>query len=182
MKTIALGDVGIRYVWGSLRDVLPLARLAEDLLRLGTSFALASERFPENAVQDFRHGHRSACDIGDVAESLRRLFPHAWLAVGLPLVRPDDPWISEGRPQLRGELQIDGPHAYAVCRLSAPRETVEAVLRAHDPSFLYNAVIVEPAAQDETGVNLRQQVEEGLARIVAVLVGAYDGEGFVLAH
>jgi hypothetical protein len=76
-----------------------------------------------------------------------------------------------------------GSEVYAACSLDMPPTQVEATLRTADPSFMYSAIVVDKnMGGDDLSGCPTVWVDGGTARIRAVLIGAYDGEGFVLAE
>lgn len=176
VRTVAIGDVGLAYVEAAIRDGLSLAHSAKTVLVGMSATAFVPAEASDEKAHDVNYGHLWTSDVDGVADSLGILFPDAWLAVELPLLRPDDPSILNRVTC----LQVEGEEVFAVCRMSDSRETVVRTLRASDPSLLYVAVLIHGGEAKEMARSVKRQVEEGNAEIVGVLVGAYDGEGFIL--
>jgi hypothetical protein len=116
-------------------------------------------------------------DIGDLARLLRERYAGELLIVELPLWRPNDPGIGN----CEYETLVCGSEVYGAIQLTDDIATIEVALRATDPSFSYNAFVIKKYTSDLARTCPAEWVASGSAGILAVLVGAYDGEGFVLA-
>jgi hypothetical protein len=179
MSIIGIGKLGIDYADGRLGEGLSLSRRARSFLLETDTFAVVQNGATLDRILDFTGGGPGRCDIGEVAVLLSERFPSCSVIVELPLRRPTDPGATdEGRLQV---LTCDG-ELYAACSLDRPPVQVEAALRATDPAFMYNAIVVENVGGRELSGCPTAWVEHGIARVCALLIGAYDGEGFVLAE
>lgn len=126
------------------------------------------------AVNDLRFGIGSATPWEQLAVRLVRASPTGRLFVEMPLSRPDDPAPSENFQT----CHVSG-NVYAHAAACEGRVQAERVLRAHDPSFLYAALVVAgPLTGPDCSAAQSGLVNGDLSLEVAV-VGALDGEGFV---
>ena len=179
MSLVDVGKPAIDYANSRLGEGLSLARRAQSVLLGMTAFAVVPDGAPHDRFLSFRGGGLGRCDIGEVAVLLSRRFPSSLVILELPLRRPTDPGMEESALH----TLICGSEVYAACSLDVPPTQVEATLRAADPSFMYNAIVVdENIGGDDLSGCPTEWVEGGTARICAVLIGAYDGDGFVLAE
>jgi hypothetical protein len=138
----------------------------------GFDFALVTSH--PTAVNDLRFGIGSAAPWEELAIRLVQASPTGRLFVEMPLSHPDDPAPS-------GSFQtchVSG-NVYAHAAASEGQVQAERVLRAHDPSFLYAALVVAgPIASPDCSTAQSGLMNGDLSLEVAV-VGALDGEGFV---
>lgn len=178
MSLVEVGKPAIDYADSRLGEGLSLARRAQSTLLGMMAFAVVREGVTRDRALRFRGGGLGRCDMSEVAVLLSQRFPSGWVIVELPLWRPTDPGIEEGALH----TLICGSEVYAACSLDVPPTRVEATLRTADPSFMYNAIIVENIGGGDLSGCPTGWVECGTARICAALIGAYDGEGFVLAE
>lgn len=142
-----------------------------------TAVALVPTGSTAERALEFKQGGLGRCDLTEVAAVLAQTYPGASLVVELPLWRSDDPGVPDG--DLR--ILICGNEVYATCHLGGSLNSIEKTLRLADPSFMYNAIILEHKVDFGAGSCPADSVAAGTARVRAILVGAYDGEGFVLA-
>lgn len=96
------------------------------------------------------------------------------LFVELPFRRAEDP----PDDQLAGVVQF-GAELYAYAPTS-DRNAVATVLHSHDPATLYVALALETQDQLRTFQNPVEAVRLGVATIEMIVVGALDGEAFVV--
>lgn len=168
----------LEYARSSLRDGLSLAQRAIPALHEMAMVVLMPEGASFERVLDFRLGGLGRGDIGQAAALLKQECSESLLVVELPLWRPNDvPSSGSGPTVVECHAEV-----YATCLLDSPLSSIEQTLRLADPSFMYNAIILESEAAFEKGSCPLDIVDSGLASIKGVLVGAFDGEGFVFAR
>lgn len=126
-------------------------------------------------------------EVEPVAEMLDRDYPGVWLIVELALVRPGDPGvpendsaivISEGAPC----IVVSGGEVFAMCSLDGPSDTIVDALLVSPAVCLYRAFIMKFCTEVQDGVLLSDLLDLGEPMIMGILVGAYDGEGYVFAR
>jgi hypothetical protein len=178
MSLIALGDAGMAYVSGSLSSGLSLARRAQTMLTGMNAAALVPDGTSREQAFAFGRGGLGRCDITEVATSLSRRYPTGSVAVELPLRRLDDP----AAPSEITQTTTCDSEVFAVCSFGSSLVQIEATLRATDPSFMYNAIVLESEYGAELSGCPTDWIDRGASRIRAVIIGAYDGEGFVIAE
>lgn len=97
-------------------------------------------------------------------------------ALELPLWKLDDVGISD----CGVDIVTYAEEVYATCCLNDSQSKVEEFFRSADPSYLYNVFIV----RDGCGLKFPREVGNWpkflATRLEALIVGAYDGEGFIL--
>ena len=175
MSLIAIGDAGVAYANGSLSQGLSLARRARSVLIGMSALALVPEGTSSEQALGFGHGGLGRCDMPGVAALLAGRYPHGSVFLELPLWRPDDPGTAI-------RTVTCGDEVYAFCSLDLPLDRLETTLRTADPSFMYNAIIVGNGSGEDLAECPTESVDSGRRRICAIVVGAYDGEGFVVAE
>lgn len=178
MISIEVSGHAIKYARANLKDGLSLSRLSMSVLDGMTAVALVPDRASSERALDFKHGGLGRCDISEVAAMLGREFQRASLIVELPLWRTDDPGISD---EASG-VMVCGDEVYAVCSLDGSNDAIETTLRMADPSFMYRAFVLTSEMEFREGACPPDLVESKAASVDAILVGAYDGEGFVFAR
>jgi hypothetical protein len=178
MSLIEVSKAAIDYAGDSLNEGLSLARHAQSALFSMTSFAVVPEGVTREQALNFSHGGLGRCDISEVAVLLSQRYPSGLVVVELPLWRLEDP----GAVDSTIRTLSCGDEVYATCPLDAPPARIEETLRTADPSFMYNAIVIEDGGNRDLSGCPTEWVEGGTARICAVMIGAYDGEGFVLAE
>ncbi|MFT4295550.1 MAG: hypothetical protein QM582_09070 [Micropruina sp.] len=125
---------------------------------------------------DLRYGRNLRLDLERVAVELVDDWPDGHLFVEMPFVRPRD-----SRPEGRSvSTVVCGDECYAYAPLDAESSTVARTLVAHDPTSLYVAAVVTA----RPGVDPRrcptEALRTGIFTLEAVMVGAHDGEAFVV--
>jgi hypothetical protein len=178
MSLVALGDAGMGYVSGSLSSGLALARRAQTLLTGMSATALVPDGTSAEQALVFGRGGLGRCAMAEVATLLSQRYPTGSVVVELPLRRSDDP----AAPDEAVQTVTCDDEVYAVCSFDLSLVRVEATLRTADPSFMYNAIVLENDVDAELFGCPMDWVDGGASRIRAVVVGAYDGEGFVVAE
>ncbi|MGN9912253.1 hypothetical protein ACTMTJ_32415 [Phytohabitans sp. LJ34] len=142
-----------------------------------TTVALVPEGTTIDRALNLGNGGLGGSDMREIAALLARAYPEAVLVVELPLWRPEDPGIRETDLS----VAISGDEIYSVRPLNSGPNLVERTLRLADPSFMYNAFILEPKVNLVAELVFPNLLKSGQVVVKGVLVGAYDGEGFVLA-
>jgi hypothetical protein len=178
MSLIALGDAAMGYVSGSLSRGLSLARRAQTVLTDMSTTALVPDGTSAERALVFDRGGLGRCDMAEVATLLSRQYPTGFVVVELPLRRSDDP----AAPDEAIQTVTCGEEVYAACSFGLSLARVEATLRMTDPAFMYNAIVLESDNDAELSGCPMDWVDGGASIIRAVVIGAYDGEGFVVAE
>lgn len=178
MSLVAIGDAGVAYANGGLSQGLSLACRAQSVLIGMSVLALVPDGASSEQALGFEHGGLGRCDMAGVAALLAGRYPHGSIFVELPLWRLDDP----GVPGTAIRTVTCGDEVYAFSSLNVPLGRLEATLRTADPSFMYNAIVVENGNGEDLSECPTESVDSGKLRIRAALIGAYDGEGFVVAE
>jgi len=177
MTSIAVSNQALEYLKDSLADGLSLSRSATSRLTGLTAVALVPEGVSAERATDFKRGGLGRSVIADLAQLLVERFAGATLLLELPLWRGNDPGVVGGE----FTVLICGEEVYAVCDLDGSLDSAELTLRAADPSFMYNAFVIRHR-NGESGTQCPAEwLEVEDSKLVAVIVGAYDGEGFILA-
>lgn len=128
------------------------------------------------APTDLRWGQGFAQAWTALTHRLTTDWPEGILFVELPLRSVNDP-EPPGEPI---NTVTCGDEVYAVADISQGRRQVEVALRAHDPSTLYVAAILLPTGRDvDSRTCPTVALKDTHLSLGAVVVGAYDGEGFV---
>ena len=174
-------DGAFDYIVGQLAAGMSASRAALEQLRLSHSETLAV--VPTDADQGSLHSFDTALGISgggatfaDLAGELASRFPASRVIVALPLAQPGDGSLAS----IAGSLATCGSEAYLAVDLTDDRSTIEQALRAHDPSFGYALVVVDHAGAGPS-ICPTEAIESGEYRLRAAAVGAYDGEGFLVA-
>lgn len=178
MILIEVDRQAIAYVQANLSDGLSLSQRSISALVGMRAVALVPNRTSLERLLDFKHGGLGRCDIGEVAAILAEEYPRASLVVELPLRRPHDTGVSDDAPG----IMVCGDEVYVACSLRDSISIIERTLRMADPAFMYRAFILEPGKEFREEACPPDLVDSEAATLKAVLVGAYDGEGFVLAR
>lgn len=178
MISIEVSGQAIEYARVNLSDGLSLSQVSMPVLDGMSAVALVPDGASSERVLDFMHGGLGRCDINEVAAMLGREFQGASLVVELPLWRPDDPGIPDGAHS----VIVCGDEVYAACSLGGPSAAIETTLRMADPSFMYRAFILMSETEFREDACPPDLVDSKAATVNAILVGAYDGEGFVFAR
>lgn len=179
IKLVEVGAPGLEYVKASVLDGLSMGRAAVSSWSSLTAMALVPPGAQSQQILNFRRGGLGRLDLAIVAYLLKETYPDATLFVELPLSRPGDPETADDGVH----RVVRGSEVYAICSAGDPLSKIEATLRSTDPSIIYNVLIVkrkEVEDQEALGNAAELFNFEGVD-LVALLAGAYDGEGFVLA-
>jgi hypothetical protein len=179
--TLPSPDGAFDYIVDQLAAGLSLSRAASGQLRRSHSETLAV--VPTNAERGSLSSFGTALGVSgdgttvaDLADELASRFAASRMIVSLPLAQPGDASLAS----IAGSLTACDDEVYVAIDLAADRPTVEHCLRAHDPSFGYALVVVDPVGAGRN-VCPTEALESGDYRLRAAVVGAYDGEGFLVA-
>lgn len=176
--TTPVGDPGIRYVSSSLRQGLTLGRVVANSVGGMTAVALTPGTGPTEKLLQFDRGGLGPSVVGILPSWLKNSFKDGLLIVELPLWHPVDRVFTDDD----FETAIVDGSVYAICLLSDGLDKIDATIRSADPAYMYHAMVFSGQSSSEL-VMRSGGWQEGLADgLVAVLVGAYDGEGFVLCQ
>ena len=124
-------------------------------------------------ADDLRWGRGGPQVWDSLVSRLMADYPAGTLFVELPLMRPDDPDPSDF------DTLVCGDEVYATTLVSAGAKAISATLRASDPAAVYVAAVLERVNEPNSMWCPAQSLAAGSAEVVAIVVGAYDGEGFV---
>ena len=69
---------------------------------------------------------------------------------------------------------------FASCEIAAGQADVEWTLTAHDPAFLYYAVVLGWSGSGPEPECPGEWLRSDDGELLAILTGIYDGEGFIL--
>ncbi|WP_069167110.1 hypothetical protein [Nocardia altamirensis] len=130
----------------------------------------------DEGVLHFKYGGLGRAVVSELAEFIVDRFAGSLLIVELPMRRLSDPQGSIDR----FETIVKGDEIFAICAIGETVATVEDALMAHDPTFLYNAFVLQGAAARSWVRSDADHCFPDSDEFPAVIVGAYDGEGFVL--
>lgn len=176
--TTPVGVPGIQYVRGRLRQGLALSRAVANRIDGLNADALTVGAGPAEKLLQFDYGGFGSSVVGILPAWLKNCFKDGIMIVELPLWRPVDRVSTDDRLET---VVADGD-VYAACSLSDELDKIDATIRSADPAYMYHAMIFRDHSSLELvmrSAGWRDGLAEGL---VAVLVGAYDGEGFVLCR
>lgn len=156
---------------GRLKEGLSLAQyLATAVLDDSCEALLVVDGSP---TPELRWGRGGRAQWARLADLIIGDFPSAVLVVELPLVRPGD------LPVGGGAVHFCDGEAFAVTPVGDGKSAVVEALTSADPSSLYVVAIVQSDDTVADAGGLVQRVKDGAVEVLATVVGAYDGEGFV---
>ena len=173
-----VGHPGIHYVSSSLRQGLALGRVVATRVDGLAADALTAGVVPAERLLQFDHGGLGPSVVGILPSWLKEDVKDGILIVELPLWRPGDR-VSEGD---RFETIIADGDVYAVCSIGEELDKIDATIRSADPAYMYHAMVFSSQSSHELATRSGGWQERLANGLVAVLVGAYDGEGFVLCR
>jgi hypothetical protein len=173
-----IGEQGTRYLGSSLREGLTLSRVIASRVAGLTTDVLTASVPPAERLLQFDRGGMGPSAVDVLGAWLKDHFELGILVIELPLWRPDD--LASGSDAFQA-VAAEG-EVYAVASIGDDLNKLDATIRCADPAYMYHAMIFP----DQSGRELLRRSDgwrERLAdALVAVLVGAYDGEGFVLCR
>ncbi|WP_378741237.1 hypothetical protein [Nocardia brasiliensis] len=176
-ELVAVGKPGHEFAAENLQYGLATSRAVKAQVAGMQAVAMVPPGNPEGNVLDFKHGGLGRAVAGDLAEWLVDRFAGSLLVVELPMRRVDDP---EG-PVEGFETVARGDDIFGVCTIGHPASAVENALLGHDPTFLYGAFVLQQNETTRAWLNSdTDQLVSDPQQLLVVIVGAYDGEGFVL--
>lgn len=110
----------------------------------------------------------------ELGSSVVGRWPRSLVVVEMPLARPGDPSVEAAHEIAR----VCADEVYAVARAGDGTQAVTRVLEATDPAFGFVASILSDGP--EAAGQLQASDWLTSRQLQAVLVGAYDGEGYLL--
>lgn len=176
--TVPAGEPGIRYVSGSLRQGLALGRAVASRIEGMTAEAIVPGDPPVERILEFDRGGLGPSVVGMLGSWLRSRFGGAALVVELPLWRPGDRVLAVDK----FETAVIDQGVYATCCIDEAPDKVEATITSADPAFMYHAMLFPARSRVEISGRSGNWQERLANAVLAVMVGAYDGEGFVLCR
>jgi len=159
---------------------MSLGRLASKRLEPGKSrlHAIVPLEATSAEIASVRNGMGRRDDaFSGIADELANRFPESWIALGLPLAVPGD----SGLPA-DGTTAVCDTEVYIVRPIDAGEGALTMSLRNADPSFNYVFAVLDGVSADTADRCPTQGVEAGQYAVRALGVGAYDGEGFIIAE
>lgn len=177
VRLVPVGDPGLAYVRKSLADGLGLsAAVAPWVDGMSPRAVLPVGAVDDDALLFDRSLGTSA--TARLVTYVRERFEGALVVAELPMRRPEDPPFSgdEFVPIVRGS------DVYATCVSDAASSSiVEDVMSSQDATFLYCAFVFSPDAPATAWLQGNAtEIVDSREQILAVITGAYDGEGYVL--
>ena len=181
-----IGPKGAVWVLEMLRSGLSLGKRVAELVDpddlqiwavIGVDAdAAALERFQGGLAR----GREAASSVDMLAAVLCRDFGDADLIAENPISLPSEirPVFPTGGPPT---MLVCGREVYFACSLAGEIELVEQTVFSHDNSFCYNGFVVEGLPHDDAGACPTELLHSGGMSIHAIVSGAYDGEGYLLA-
>ena len=182
-----LGAPGRNWVLETLRDGLSLGRAVAAILshdEVSVHAVVGGEVSTERLEQDFTEGLLIGPVAGKatrrLADALNANFAGTHLVLELPEDRPSDRWYlyPEGGTPSR---MTCGEELYASCAIGDGGTIIQHTLHYRDSVWGYNAFIVAGLPADQISGCPTTLLQEGVVAIMAIIVGAYDGEGYLLA-
>lgn len=173
---VPVGLRGYEYVVENLRYGLAAARAVLPLVEGMRTTAMV----PHGSTKDSWFEFRAAAGKGtlsDLTEFVIERFPDCLIIAEQPLYSPSDP----PAPQDVFDLVIKGKEVFAVCTTSSPAYVVTRTLNAQDPTYLYCVFVIEDNVTTRAWLRGEStEIVSDTADLRLVIVGAYDGEGFVM--
>jgi hypothetical protein len=128
----------------------------------------------------FARGGVAASSHDKLAAVLCREFGDADLVVEDPISLPSEirPAFPTGGPPT---MLACGREVYFASSLGGEIELVRQTIFSHDNSFDYNGFVVEGLPHDDAGACPTELFRGGAMSVRAIVSGAYDGEGYLLA-
>jgi hypothetical protein len=180
-----LGDAGIAWLRSSLEDGLSMARevLRSIKLEEGEAYAIIPPHAPSDVLYDFEEGGKGLAGSDEVLiEAFTQVIGDdtALLVVEDERARPNAPFLERSR----SETMTLGEEVYHwfVLRPGNVEEGMDFFSRSTG-GYPTNAVISSPGLETrlcEAGAIRASHVELLVQNLRAVIVSAYDNEGYVL--
>ncbi|WP_297776491.1 hypothetical protein [Mycobacterium sp.] len=179
-RVVSAPDGGSRYLIELGEQGMTLGQLVAGLVRRGTPTlqAIVPGEASAAEISSFRVGMgRRNGTIDALAQALASRYPKSWAILGLPLAKPAD-LVQETRGQTTANC---GDEVYLLQEIGAGEDALSAALRAADPAFAYLMAVVDGVAANAADRCPVDAIGQGAYVVRAIVAGAYDGEGFVLA-
>ena len=181
-----IGPEGAVWVLEMLRCGLSLGKRAADLvdptgLQIWAVVGVDADAAALEQFQGgFARGRVAASSHNKLAAVLCREFGDADLIVEDPISLPSEilPAFPTGGPPT---MLACGREVYFACSLGGEIELVEQTIFSHDNSFDYNGFVVEGLPHGDAGACPTELFQSGAMSVHAIVSGAYDGEGYLLA-
>jgi hypothetical protein len=181
-----IGPKGALWVLEMLRSGLSLGKRVAKLVDPNDlqTYAVIGVDADAAALEQFQGGlardREAASSIDKLAAVLCRDFGDADLIVEDPISLPSEiltAFPTDGPPT----MLACGREVYFACSLSGEIELVEQTIFSHDNSFDYNGFVVEGLPHDDADACPTELLHSGAMSVHAIVSGAYDGEGYLLA-
>ena len=102
------------------------------------------------------------------------------LVLELPEDKPSERWFTYPTGGTPTRMTCDA-EVYAVCPIGEDRDLLQNTVLYRDSTWGYHAFVVDGLPPDEIAGCPARLFKEGVISIRAIVVGAYDGEGYLLA-
>jgi|GEM_PF-6655964 len=175
-----VGVEAFRYSLEDFREHGALAwALGDEAVAGMGSVVIAPGSLPVDVARDFRWGKPQFIDPFDgyfepMSSFLVDRFPEGRLFLELPL--PEEVFT----PKYSMKIIKCGEAIFASCEIAAGYVDVERTLRAHDPTFLYYAVVLGWSGSGPAPECPEEWLRSDDGELLAILTGIYDGEGFIV--
>lgn len=110
----------------------------------------------------------------DLAHAIKQRWPEGLVVVEMPLARHGDPY----KPPGGIEFRTCGEEIYAIAAPTVGAPVLERALRVADASARYVALIASPSGSTEVACPA-EAIRARRWQLHQVLVGAFDGEGYL---
>lgn len=186
MHKYDLGGDGVEYVHYVLRAAKSLANevLARQAIHEGRVTLLGPDGLDRRKLLQFRRGGllslRASREwlIATIMNGLAASSDRSCAVFENWLASSDDPWLVEAR----SKVFFFGGEVYHYCTGADDHAAVEAATAESDAlPFFWGMLSREPTTGLEPGTRVgRETLEELAAEMSLLIVGAYDGEGYLL--
>ena len=182
-----LGAGGRQWVLDTLLEGMALARLVRetiDLDQLSVYAVISGDVSLDRLERDFSEGLPAHEVRRSTALTLTSVIPENYASLHLILELPEDGpsarWFTYPTGGTPTRMTC-GEEVYAVCPIGEDRELLSNTLMYRDRTWAYHAFVVDGLPPDAIVGCPTRLFKEGVISIRAILVGAYDGEGYLLA-
>ena len=178
MTAIATGSQGREWLTEVLSTGMSLSTWVRRNLNLDhlSMHWLVNDPSLANST-DIRGGVGSPTPWGELTDRIRETWPNAVVYVEMPLALASDPVMHD----LGSAIVTCDEEVYGFANTWDGPERLADTLKAHDPSSLYVAMVAVSDGQAEPLCPVAT-LEGGSISLRCVVVGAFDGEGFLVCE